>query len=238
MKKMRIMSIIMSVVLVLGMSACSSKSSDKKSNDKDERVEEKDDTEEETTTTTTVAEISQRTPTGTCTSDKFNDFNDMSFFYNGKKYTLGVTKLSDMVNDGVPFSNSDSDFETIVEKQSSFYIGFSFDVIPYRSVGLTVANFTDADLAAKDCVISSFNLSAIRELPDGAVTYNFPELFTKDDLINSVGEPARSSEFDSNGQKYEILTYEQASEVYMGYRTYMYTFCDGVVNTIEMSYLP
>lgn len=238
MKKTRIISIVMSAVLVFGMSACSSKSSDKKSNDKDEHVEEKDDTEEETTTTTTVAEISKRTPTGTCTSDKFNDYEDMSFFYNGKKYTLGVTKLSDMVNDGVQFSNADSDFEIVVEKQSSFYIGFSFDVIPYRSVGLTVANFTDADLPAKDCVISSFNLSAIRELPDGAVTYNFPELFTKDDLINSVGEPARSSEFDSNGSKYEILTYEQASEVYMGYRSYVYTFMDGVINTIEMSYLP
>lgn len=192
----------------------------------------------EVTTTTTVVETELRKPTGAVTSDKFNDFSDMSFSYNGKKYTLGVTKLSELVDDGVPISNSSSDFDQVVDKQSSYYKGFSFDVIPYRSATMTVANYTDNDLPAKDCVISSFTLSPISELPEGVVTFNFPDLFTKDDVINSIGEPAQKSEFESNGSKFEIISYEQASDVYYGTRRYEYTFKDGVIDTISMSYIP
>lgn len=235
MKSTRLLCTILSLAFVMGMAACSSKTSETTTAKENETTTQ---TSEVTTTTTTVAESVERTPTGTCTSDKFNDFENMNFTYKGKKYTLGVTTLADMINDGVPFSNAEGDFGEKVDKQSSFYLGFSFDIIPYRSATVTVANYTDNDLPVKDCVISSFRLSSIRQLPDGGVTFNFPDLFTKDDVINSIGEPDGKSEFDSNGSHFVICTYEQVSEIYMGKRYYEYTFKDDIVDTINMSYIP
>ncbi|MBR3058383.1 MAG: hypothetical protein IKG93_10515 [Clostridiales bacterium] len=237
MKRTRLLSLVLSLALVMGAAACSSKSTEKEAT-KTERVEDTTTTTTEATTTeATTTEAALRKPEGAVTSDKFVDFDDMGFTVNGKKYTLGVTTLQDLINDKIEFSDT-THFDDNVDKQSSYYIGYSFDVIPYRSAIMTIANFTDEDHPAKECVISSFKVSCIPELPEGKVGFNFPDLFTKDDLIKSAGDPKRSSDFESNGSKYEILTYEKSSTVYYGSSSYEYTFKDGVVDSISMSYMP
>ena len=248
MKNKKIISILLASAMALNIAACSSEdTSSGERHSEDESVtttaaDDEDETSEETSETTTEAddtsETTLREPEGAVESEFFTDFENMSFTYNGNTYTLGVSTLQDLIDDGVDLSGTDNLTE-VVDGQSTFYAGFSFDLIPYRSATVTVANYTDDAMPASDCTITSFKVSSLREIPEGMVEFNFPDMFTKDDLINCAGEPDSQSDFeDSNGVLCETLSYEQSSEIYYGYRYYTYTFEDGIIDTISMSYIP
>ena len=246
MKNKKIISMILAASMMFSLAACGSDDSSSRSDDDNERVtteaETEDEEEEETTTasetTTEATEATLREPTGPVESEFFTDFENMSFTYNGKTYTLGVSTLQDLIDDGVELSGLDAASD-IVDAQSTYFSGFSIEIIPYRNATMTVANYTDAELPASDCVITSLNVSSIRELPEGAITFNFPDLFTSEDLVNSAGEPDSINEFElDDGTACATYTYEQSSEIYYGYRRYTYSFKDGIINEIAMSYIP
>lgn len=245
MKKKKIISILLASAMALNIAACSSEDTTSGYSE-DESVtttaaDDEDETSEETSETTTEAEDTSETtlrePEGAVESEFFNDFENMSFTYNGNTYTLGVSTLQDLIDDGVDLSGTDN-LDEIVDGQSTFYAGFSFDLIPYRSATVTVANYTDEEMPASECTITSLKVSSLREIPEGTIEFNFPDMFTKDDLINCAGEPDSQSEFDVSGVLCETLTYEQSSEIYYGYRSYSYTFEDGIIDSITLSYIP
>ncbi|SMC78631.1 hypothetical protein SAMN06296952_2754 [Oscillospiraceae bacterium] len=244
MKNKKIISVLLAASMMFGLAACGSDSSS--GNDADnERVTteaETEDSEETTSETTTESEepteSTLREPEGPVESEFFTDFENMSFTYNGNTYTLGVSTLQDLIDDGVELSGLDAASD-IVDSQSTYYAGFSIELIPYRSATMTVANYTDEELPASDCVITSLSVESIREIPEGTIEFNFPDLFTAEDLVNSAGEPDNLNEFEiSDGTPFAIYTYEQSSEIYYGYRRYEYTFENGVIDDISMSYIP
>jgi hypothetical protein len=246
MKNKKIISLILAASMMFGVAACASDDSSSRSDDDNERVTteaETEDDEDETTSETTTeaeepAESTLREPEGPVESEFFTDFENMSFTYNGNTYTLGVSTLQDLIDDGVELSGLDAASD-IVDSQSTYYAGFSIELIPYRSATMTVANYTDEELPASDCVITSLSVDSIRELPEGAIEFNFPDLFTAEDLVNSAGEPDNINEFElSDGTPFAIYTYEQSSEIYYGSRRYEYTFENGVIDEISMSYIP
>ena len=244
MKNKKIISVLLAASMMFGLAACGSDSSS--GNDSDnERVTteaETEDSEETTSETTTESEepteSTLREPEGPVESEFFTDFENMSFTYNGNTYTLGVSTLQDLIDDGVELSGLDAASD-IVDSQSTYYAGFSIELIPYRSATMTVANYTDEELPASDCVITSLSVESIREIPEGTIEFNFPDLFTAEDLVNSAGDPDNLNEFEiSDGTPFAIYTYEQSSEIYYGYRRYEYTFENGVIDDISMSYIP
>lgn len=191
------------------------------------------------TPTNTPTTTPKRQPDGPVDSDQFVNFEDMSFFYNGKKYTLGVTTLQDLANDGVEFSGLTDHMDDTVTAQHTYYLGYSIDLMPYNSATMTIANFTDEEKKASACVISSLNVSKIPELPEGAISFLFPDVFTREDLVRCAGEPDTVNEFDgSDGTTTAILTYKKSSTVYYGNRTIEFTFKDGLIHSIHFSYIP
>ena len=245
MKNRKIISILLAATMAFGIASCSSDDTSSRNDDDNERVTTEAETEDEDETvseTTTEAEepteSTLREPEGPVESEFFTDFENMSFTYNGNTYTLGVSTLQDLIDDGVELSGLDAASD-IVDAQSTYYAGFSIELIPYRSATMTVANYTDEELPASDCVITSIDVRGIREIPEGTIEFNFPDLFTTEDLVNSAGEPDNINEFElSDGTPYAIYTYEQSSEIYYGCRRYEYSFENGVIDEISMSYIP
>ena len=245
MKNRKIISILLAATMAFGIASCSSDDTSSRNDDDNERVTTEAETEDEDETvseTTTEAEepteSTLREPEGPVESEFFTDFENMSFTYNGNTYTLGVSTLQDLIDDGVELSGLDAASD-IVDAQSTYYAGFSIELIPYREATMTVANYTDEELPASDCVITSIDVRGIREIPEGTIEFNFPDLFTTEDLVNSAGEPDNINEFElSDGTPYAIYTYEQSSEIYYGCRRYEYSFENGVIDEISMSYIP
>ena len=245
MKNRKIISILLAATMAFGIASCSSDDTSSRNDDDNERVTteaEDSDPEDETSETTTeeedTTETTLREPAGPVESEFFADFENMSFTYAGNTYTLGVTTLQDLIDDGVELSGLDAASD-IVDAQSTYYAGFSIELIPYREATMTVANYTDEDLPASDCVITSLDVRGIREIPEGTIEFNFPDLFTPEDLINSAGEPDNINEFElGDGTPYAIYTYEQSSDIYYGCRRYEYSFEEGMIDEIAMSYIP
>ena len=160
------------------------------------------------TPTNTPTTTPKRQPDGPVDSDQFVNFEDMSFFYNGKKYTLGVTTLQDLANDGVEFSGLTDHMDDTVTAQHTYYLGYSIDLMPYNSATMTIS-------------------------------FLFPDVFTREDLVRCAGKPDTVKEFDgSDGTTTAILTYKKSSTVYYGNRTIEFTFKDGLIHSIHFSYIP
>ena len=231
--KHKLIYLLLVTVLVFVLAACGK--DDEKEKTPDSRNEE---TENATKTPTpTPSPEPTRSPDGPVNSDKFVDFSDMSFFYNGKKYTLGKATLRDLVNDGVelePMKN----LEDMVEAKSWYFQGYSIKLAPYRSAVMTVGNFTDAEQKAGDCVICSIRVDAIPKLPEGAIGFIFPDIFMKEDLLRCAGEPTKTSSFTlDDGVVTDILSYTEDSELYMAHRYFEFTFKDGLIYEISLSYV-
>ena len=252
MKNRKIISILLAATMAFGIASCSSDDTSSRNDDDNERVTTEAETEDEDETvseTTTEAEepteSTLREPEGPVESEFFTDFENMSFTYNGNTYTLGVSTLQDLIDDGVELSGLDAASD-IVDAQSTYYAGFSIELIPYRQPCICVCGIfrrrlldRDGLWAESDCVITSIDVRGIREIPEGTIEFNFPDLFTTEDLVNSAGEPDNINEFElSDGTPYAIYTYEQSSEIYYGCRRYEYSFENGVIDEISMSYIP
>ena len=124
MKRKKIIAVLLAFCMVLSIAACN-KSSKRSDDDDDETIEETEDDEtSDTSETSESTEKTERTekseettesttaePTATSAEraqfvGKVVDFDDMHFFVNGKKYTLGKVTLQEMIDDGVPSDES------------------------------------------------------------------------------------------------------------------------------------
>ena len=230
--KHKLIYLLLVTVLVFVLAACG------KDDEKEKTPDRTDETENATKTPTpTPSPEPTRTPDGPVDSDKFVDFTDMSFFYNGKKYILGKATLRDLVNDGVEITTVDK-LEDTVEAKSWYSRGFSIQLAPYRSATMTVGNFTDLEQKVGDCVICSIRVDSIPKLPEGAIGFIFPDLFMKEDLLRCAGEPTKTNSFTlDNGVVTDILTYAEDSELYMAERSFAFTFRDGLIYEISLSYV-
>ena len=92
-------------------------------------------------------------------SDKYVDFDNMSFAYHGKLYTLGKSTLQDLIDDGTADFNelTKSHFDDMVEpgeKASWTFIPY-IEGMQFIEVGLAVYvyNPTDKSMPARDCVL-------------------------------------------------------------------------------------
>ena len=92
-------------------------------------------------------------------SDKYVDFDNMSFAYHGKLYTLGKSTLQDLIDDGTADFNelAKSHFDDMVEpgeKGAEFFHPY-VEGMQFISTGLDVAvyNPTDKSMPTRDCVL-------------------------------------------------------------------------------------
>ena len=141
-------------------------------------------TEEPTTTTTTEASTPDSSDDGGSTPNpnpsgaKYVNFDDMSFYINGKKYTLGKTTLQDMIDDGVKFE--EDDLENAKNNIKSHYQSSYFKIDPGVKNGcfiwIQVFNETDSGKPANECYVNEILYKVLSD--EGAkqkvITFDFP----------------------------------------------------------------
>ena len=217
-----------------------------------------DDEALETTTTTTTEEPttteSSEDPTTTTTADtsatdstdntgsnpnpnpnpsgaKYVNFDDMSFYINGKKYTLGKTTLQDMIDDGVKFEEDDLENAKNNIKshyQSSYFkIGVPFEdgeledaknnlkskyqSAPFKvdigkgfSCFIYVFNDTDSGRPSNECYVNEVTYygSYTKGDTQNILTFDFPLNVTIDDLKANAGDPTEKPYHNEDDPKF------------------------------------
>ena len=120
-------------------------------------------------------------------SDKYVDFDNMSFAYHGKLYTLGKSTLQDLIDDGTAeFSElAKSHFDDMVEpgeKGSEFFHPY-VDGMQFIDRGLHVAvyNPTDKSMPARDCVLCMVGIEIIAYPSLNRDHGDFKDIFTDEE---------------------------------------------------------
>ncbi|SCW30372.1 hypothetical protein SAMN02910456_00412 [Ruminococcaceae bacterium YRB3002] len=265
MKMRKILCVLLAFVMVASMASCSSSKSKNSKDDDDDRYEDEyddededddeddeDDEEEEDKTSETsekteetteesTAATTQKSPNPEPKTSDFIDFDDMSFYYNGKKYTLGVTTLQEMIDDGVPFEERDlKDVNEELENNHES-MGFRLKLEDYWSANISVMNTSGAAQPMSQCVISSISLPSLDdEHTSNLLSFNFPLDLTMDSLVAAVGQPSEEPyHYDGDDGYYtDKYEYSRSSEKYYGKSKYQFEFTKGVLTRVMMDYLP
>ena len=192
-------------------------------------------TEEETTEATTEEVTTEAAPVVTTPVEGFSstyaDLNNRSFAINGKLYTLGVTTLQEMIDDGVPFdandiANAGNNINPNYESQ-----GFNITLGEYYSAQVYVGNWTDENKTMAECPISQIYLPVDLEEDNSILTFAFPLTITEEELRANSGEPTDFSDYTSDDGTYvsHTLEYKVDSERYYGDSGYRFEFTNGAL---------
>ena len=274
MKKMKIAALLLTGCMVLSLSACNfiPGMKNNRDDDDDKRIEKSETTEEETTTTTaeettteeTTEATSEETTSeeskgieesketeaskengGSTFSGKILDFEDMHFYVNGKKYTLGKTTLQEMIDDGVPFKESEiKNASKEIKKNSQSLYGFGIQLDKYWTPLLYVMNLSSEAKPMSECVVyrvSMYNIE--KNYKNGAnFQFEFPYKMTMDEIIANCGEPKEAAnkvhDDGINGNYTDTLRYRQKATKYLGSREYQFVFAKGEMSRITLTYIP
>lgn len=174
-------------------------------------------------------------------SDVYADLDNRSFAINGVVYTVGVSTLQDLLDDGVEFdSNSAANVSNNVNPNYTSS-AFKVELADYYSCSIYVSNFTDTACTASECIISEVYLPVhLDKEPNGIVTFAFPLDMTEEDLIANSGEAPEFREYVSDDGKYTSHYYEYKvdSTKYYGDSGYDFEFSNGELRYVTIDYLP
>ena len=199
----------------------------------------------ETTAATTAA--SETSAAGSETSANPNpnpsgalyvNFDEMNFYVNGKKFTLGKTTLQEMIDAGVPFDSEDLQNANNNVKSNSESDCFKIMIGDYYYARVYFMNDTEDGKAAKDCFVHEITFRY--DDPQDVVTFDFPFDITMDSLKANSGEPNEEPFHYDGGDGYysDTLKYTKESERYYNNSVYEFDFVKGEFDSIRMTYIP
>ena len=207
-------------------------------------------TEEPTTTTTTEASTPDSSDNGGSTPNpnpsgaKYVNFDDMSFYINGKKYTLGKTTLQDMIDDGVKFE--EDDLENAKNNIKSHYQSSYFKIDPGVKNGcfiwIQVFNETDSGKPANECYVNEILYKVLSD--EGAkqkvITFDFPLNLTLDELKANSGEPNETPYHNEDNPKYiyDTLEWTKKGTKFWNSNRISFRFTNGALKEVSMTYIP
>lgn len=195
-------------------------------------------TEEATTEAVTETAAENGSETAEATGSYVN-FDDMCFYVNGVKYTLGVSTLQDMIDDGVPFD--EDDLANAGNNVNSNYqsSGFKIELGEYWTAQVYVLNDSDSGKAASECYINEVYLPVHTDETQDILTFDFPTDITMEELTANAGEPDDSSHYDGdNGYYSDTYEYIKESETYYSDSEYTFEFTKGELTYITITYIP
>lgn len=189
-------------------------------------IDEDEDTEEDTEDSST--KIEAPAPVDGL-SDVYADLDNRSFAINGKVYTLGVTTLQEMIDDGVPFDADDIANASNNLNGNSSSAGFKIVLGEYYNAQVYVGNFTSDNKSAAECPICEIYLPVDLEESNDILQFAFPLTLTEEELVANSGEPTDKDEYTSDDGDYQSNTYEYKidSEQYYGDSGYRFEFTNG-----------
>lgn len=242
------------LVAMMGLTACGeSESSNKDKSDKKEaetttvvETTEKKTTETEEETTTEASSEEETTTSAAAPEydefklvdglgDKYVDFDNRAFAYDGKVYKLGEATLQDLIDGGIPFDKND--LNNIDNNVNSNYetSTYTVQINDYTSLQFQFINATDEGKKEKECPVSyvrwatiytphadyseSINNETIANLNDCAkhVGFSFPLTLKKDELLEKAPDGAEADDYGN-------VEYKIKSERYLGTSGYRFTF--------------
>lgn len=184
-------------------------------------------------------------------SDKYVDFENRAFAYNGTVFKLGESTLRDLIEAGIPFDEDDLNNKgNNINKnyETSYYTARIND---YATLQFSFINITDGNLTEEECLLCSvryYNLYVPQPDYDAdrnaqiegciieaaqKVGFSFPITLTKEQLLANCSEGA--VEDDYNNVEYKI-----SSEVYFGSSGYKFEFnkATNQMEEVRINWLP
>lgn len=179
------------------------------------------------------------TPDVIVSNGEWIDFNDIHFYVNGYKVTLGKTTLQDMIDAGVPFEEEDLANANNNIKPNYESDTFSIPLGEYWSANVSFGNYTENNISTKDAVICYLGYYTRDDEKQNIVTFDFPDTMDIDTLLANAGEPTETRVYDED-PKYvsKYFVYEQDSTMYYGNFGYEFYFMNGNLDSITLDYLP
>ena len=201
-----------------------------------ETVTEPVETETETEATTAATTRGASVINGTIVN-----FDEMNFYVNGKKFTLGQSTLQDMIDAGVPFDESDLQNAGNNVKSNSGSDVFKIVLGDYYYARVYFMNDTEDGKAAKDCFAHEITISIDNDKAQDILTFDFPFTFSMEELIANSGDPNEDIfHYESDDGSYisDTVKYSKESEKYYNKNYYEFDFVNGELDSIRMTYIP
>lgn len=201
-------------------------------------------TSEETTTSSETSAAETRVKPEDKEGKNYVDFDDMHFYINGKKYTLGKTTLREMIDDGVPFNEHDLADADAVVKPDHLSQPIRIRLAEDWSVLISTINDSEDDRKANELVISKLDLINRPDQEQDVLSFDFPLYFTMKDLVDVEGVPKDEkgklegyTDLDTN-IVHATFTYKKTAEKYVGDSTYIFVFANDDCEKITIEYRP
>lgn len=206
----------------------------------DETEESTEETTEETTESTTE-ETTEAIETGVTIADgvKIVNFDEMNFYLNGVKYTLGKTTLQDMIDQGAPFKNGELD-NADNNLKARHQASLRLDIGDGTAV-VYVFNDSENGMAMRDCFINEIYYAApLKGKTQSVLTFDFPLNLTMDELKANSGEPNENPYHNEDDPKfvYDKLRYTKKSTKYLNKNTYSFDYTNGELRYVTITYIP
>ena len=201
-----------------------------------------------TTTETTEASSPDSSDNGGVAPDpsgvKYVNFDEMNFYINGKKYTLGKTTFQDLIDDGVPFEDGELDNanNNLKSKYQSSYIKVKTGVTGI-TCWLEVFNDTDSGKPMSQCYVNYiyyFTSGSRDKSKASIVTFDFPLTLTPDELKANSGEPTEKIYHNEDNPKYihDHLEWTKSGTKYRNKNRFKFEFMNNELTGITMEYIP
>ena len=177
------------------------------------------------------------------TGAKYVNFDEMNFYINGKKYTLGKTTLQELVDDGVPFAEGESENfgNNVKSHYQSGYIKIDCGTKNGNYFWIEVFNDTDSGKPMNECYVNQILFKILND--EGAkqtlVTFDFPFTLTMDELKANSGEPTEKPYHNETGSNiYDKLEWTKKGTKFMNRNRYEFSFKNGAFSEVDMTYIP
>lgn len=186
-----------------------------------------------------ASELQEASSASVARDGKYVNLDDMHFFINGKKYTLGKTTLQEMIDDGVPFNDNDIANAGNNLNPSTESGGFKITLAEYCSAQVYVLNDTSENKKTSECYISEIYLPTRQENGQKILSFEFPTSATEEEIRANAGEPTEEKQYDGdNGYVSRKIEYTKESGKYIGDYGYTFEFANGELQYITIDYMP
>ena len=177
------------------------------------------------------------------TGAKYVNFDEMNLYIKGKKYTLGKTTLQELIDDGVPFQEGESDNfgNNVKSHYQSGYIKIDTGVKNGCYFWIEVFNDTDSGKPMNECYVNQILFKILND--EGAkqtlVSFDFPFTLTMDELKANAGDPTEKPYHNETSQNtYDKLEWTKKGTKFMNRNRIEFSFTNGVFKEIDMTYIP
>ena len=165
------------------------------------------------------------------------NWDEMNFYVNGKKFTLGKTTLQDMIDAGVPFDPEDIENAGNNVKSNSESECFRIVIDDYYYVRVYFMNDTENGKPAKDCFAHEVSFNIRDE--QNVVSFDFPLDLTIDQLVANSGMPEDEPfHYEDGDYISDTYSYSHESERYFNDSYYTFDFQKGVLDSVRLTYIP